>query len=296
MKSIGVVALSVVIGIGLGAALFFRPETMVTPPPSDGTVPLESTGHATNGFARTTGDTAVRLEALEGQLQQEKAAREALSREVNVLKQALSSLQAPTQQPSVSISSTELSPTEGEGIPARGTPASQGEEAVRTMVALGVPQETAEHLRRRSDQLNLARLQIQDRASREGWANTSRLRDENKELDRQEDQLRRETGEEAYDRFLFASGQDNRVRVEDVMLESPAAAAGFKMGDVIYSYNKKRVFSWPELREAIAEGQLGEQVTVTIQRGDELREAYLPRGPLGVRLDTVRLSPEVAGQ
>lgn len=295
MKSIGVVALSVVIGIGLGAALFFRPETTMTPPPSDGTVPMESAEHATNGPVQS-GNTALRLEALEGQLQQEKAAREALSREVNVLKQALSSLQAPTQQPSVSISSTELSPAEGEGISARGTPASQGEEAVRTMMALGVPQDTAEHLRRRSDQLNLARLQIQDRASREGWANTSRLRDENKELDRQEDLLRRETGEEAYDRFLFASGQDNRVRVEDVMLESPAAAAGFKMGDVIYSYNKKRVFSWPELREAIAEGQLGEQVTVTIQRGDELREAYLPRGPLGVRLDTVRLSPEVAGR
>lgn len=290
MKSIGVIVLSVVVGIGVGAILFFQPATVVVPPSTD---TISNTTSSTAAVFSNE-DASLRLNELERQIQQEKAAREALTLEVTRLKQALLTPNPTTVQTNPVSSRAESSLTNNVSEPPRVETPSLGEETVRTMVALGVPQETAERLRRRNDQLNLARLQLQDRATREGWINTSRFRDENKALDNQEAQLRHETGEEAYDRFLYATGQDNRVRIEDVMLDSPALTAGLQSGDVILSYNKKRVFSWPELREAIAEGQLGEQVIVTIQRGDELRETYLPRGPMGVRIETVRLSPEVA--
>ena len=300
MKLAGVVALSVVMGIGIGAALFFRPTVMTSGDQSQASaeLPLSEVRKPDNlDDSPVTEERRSRLEEIEAVLAREKLAREALAKEVAALKQAISAMQTapPPWTPS------ELSNSTSAGEPgdetardaSLGAAPPGGDDSIRKMIALGVPPETAELVRRRNDQLNLTRLQLQDRASREGWVNTDRFREEDQNLDRQEEQLRREVGEDAYDRFLYVMGQENRVRVEDVMVESPAAAAGLQLGDVIYAYDKKRVFSWPELRAAIAEGRSGEQVSVTIQRGDELRDVYLPRGPMGVRLETVRISPEL---
>lgn len=297
MKLAGVIALSVVMGIGIGAVLFFRPVVMPSRAESQDSTQSPISEIRTSerqDDSTVTEERRSRLVEIETGLAREKLAREALAKEVAALKQAISAMPG-TSLSTINELSNSTSPEEHGGATARnstmGTEAG-GEDPIRKMVALGVPPETAELVRRRNDQLNLARLQLQDRASREGWINTDRFRDEYQNLDRQEDQLRREVGEESYDRFLFAMGQENRVRVEDVMVESPAAAAGLQPGDVLYAYDKKRVFSWPELRAAIAEGRSGEQVSVTIQRDNELREVYLPRGPMGVRLETVRVSPE----
>lgn len=300
MKLAGVIVLSVVTGIGIGAALFFRPAVMTSGVQSQTTAELPlSEGRRPDSLddSPVTEERRSRLEEIETVLAREKLAREALAKEVAALKQAISAMQ--TAPPLWAPSELSNSTSDGEPGDATARDASLGaappggDDSIRKMIALGVPPETAELVRRRNDQLNLARLQLQDRASREGWVNTDRFREEDQNLDRQEEQLRREVGEDAYDRFLYVMGQENRVRVEDVMVESPAAAAGLQLGDVIYAYDKKRVFSWPELRAAIAEGRSGEQVSVTIQRGDELRDVYLPRGPMGVRLETVRISPEL---
>jgi S1-C subfamily serine protease len=53
-----------------------------------------------------------------------------------------------------------------------------------------------------------------------------------------------------YDRYLVAMGESNRVRVEDVLQESPAAQVGVQPGDLIVRYADARVFALDELVNA----------------------------------------------
>ena len=72
---------------------------------------------------------------------------------------------------------------------------------------------------------------------------------------------------------------------------SAAADNGLQANDVIYRYAGERVFNSRELRELTAAGFAGETVPVEVQRNGELLLFYLPRGPVGVRLNLDRVSP-----
>jgi S1-C subfamily serine protease len=75
------------------------------------------------------------------------------------------------------------------------------------------------------------------------------------------------------------------------MLESAAEQAGILSGDIVLSYDGRRMFLWQELKEATAEGQLGEYVSISIYRNGEIFSFSVPRGPLGVQLGATRLEP-----
>ena len=79
--------------------------------------------------------------------------------------------------------------------------------------------------------------------------------------------------------------------VDSVIQGSPAAQAGVVSGDVIISYADERLFGWSELREATAAGERGETVRVSVLRGQDVVDLFIPRGPLGVRLDTTLMEP-----
>ena len=97
------------------------------------------------------------------------------------------------------------------------------------------------------------RLQLQDRAKREGWFNTARYYEELFALQRAHESLRPEIGDENYDRLLYALSYYNRVRVQDVIQFSPAEQAGLQPGDRIIEYNGQRVFSDYELNALTSE-------------------------------------------
>lgn len=155
----------------------------------------------------------------------------------------------------------------------------------------GINPAIAEDIVRRKNSVELKRLELQDRASRDNYLNTQRYYDELAEINRQDISLREELGDELYDEYLYNSKQNNRISIVSVMLGSAAEQAGINNGDIVLSYDNKRMFSWQELKDATAEGQLGEYVSISIDRNGEIYSFSVPRGPLGIQLGSTRLTP-----
>lgn len=155
----------------------------------------------------------------------------------------------------------------------------------------GIDPSLAEDIVRRKNSIELQRLALQDRATREAYLNTKRYYDELAEINKQDVSLRKELGDERYDEYLFNSKQNNRIRISSVMLGSAAEQAGIQKGDIILSYNNNRLFTWQELKDATAEGRLGEYVSISVYRNGAIFSFSVPRGPLGMQLGATRLQP-----
>jgi hypothetical protein len=160
------------------------------------------------------------------------------------------------------------------------------------LTTLGVDQDRAAEIAERVNEVDLDRLYLRDQATREGWFNTPRYGQALQELNRDANALREDVGDDAYDRYLYASGQVNRVVVGSVIADSAAQEAGLKPGDTVLRYDDQRIFSTTELQSATAAGVAGDLVTVTVQRGGEPVRLYVPRGPLGIRLRPERQLPD----
>ncbi|NIO12181.1 MAG: PDZ domain-containing protein [Deltaproteobacteria bacterium] len=143
-------------------------------------------------------------------------------------------------------------------------------------------------LLKRADEIAMERLNLRYQARREGWFRTPEYRDAVREL---RGRLQNELGEDTYDRFLYASERPNRLLVDSVMESSPAQQFGLQPGDVIYRYDGSRIFSRRDLRQATSRGIMGESVAVEVQRGGEVLEVELPRGPIGIRMDRSVVHP-----
>jgi S1-C subfamily serine protease len=146
-------------------------------------------------------------------------------------------------------------------------------------------------MKRRQDDLAMAEIYLRDQATREQWLNSPRFRDELAAIEAQRVSVRDEIGDEAYDRFLFAQGQTNRVRVDDVMLDSVAAQAGLQTGDILLRYGDDRIFAPEELVNATRSGRAGESIRLEILRNGARIEVQVPRGPLGLRIAASQSEP-----
>lgn len=166
------------------------------------------------------------------------------------------------------------------------------EERRSALVRAGLAEDLAADLVWREAQAELDRLELRDLALREGWFGSDRYREELRRIEREAPRLRTEVGDEVYDRYLFATGEQNRVRVSSVIPGSAAEDSGLRAGDMIEYYDGGRVFNFAELRRATSEGERGELVPVQIRRADGLIQTWLPRGPLGIRLDMGRVDPD----
>jgi hypothetical protein len=161
----------------------------------------------------------------------------------------------------------------------------------RALVAAGVDLTVAAEIKRHQDETDLAEIYLHDLAEREAWLDTQRFAEEMGEIQRRRTSVRDQIGDDAYDRYLAALNQPNRVAVHDVLLESPAAMAGLQPGDVVLRYGEARIFSPSELVAATRSGVAGEAVSVEIIRDGRRFEIEVPRGPLGVRIAASRGSP-----
>lgn len=137
------------------------------------------------------------------------------------------------------------------------------------------------------NQLRLKRLQLRDKAIREGWFRTDSWSMQVRELD-PDTALRRTLGDQRFDDYLVASGRNNRVRVDELMTGSAAELAGLLAGDLIHRYADARVFNSYELRRLTSDGLAGENTALTVLRDGELIDLVVPRGPLGVIISGTR--------
>jgi membrane-associated protease RseP (regulator of RpoE activity) len=165
------------------------------------------------------------------------------------------------------------------------------DERRTTLVAAGVDAGLADDIIWQEARLELDRLTLRDRAVREGWIGTDRYREASGQLGGEPRPLREEIGDRAYDRYLYLTGEDNRVAVAAVIPGSAAEAAGLQAGDLIESYAGERMYAADALRDGTTQGESGELVPVRVRRGRGIVEAWVPRGPLGIRLDMTRAEP-----
>ena len=174
------------------------------------------------------------------------------------------------------------------------TPPADPTEARRTaLVKVGVTEDVAAQLVWREAQTELERLELRDLALREGWFGSDRYREELNRIQTEAPKLRTELGDELYDRYLYAMGEQNRIRVSSVIPGSAAEDAGLRPGDMIETYEGAHIFGFGELRSATSAGERGELVAVQVRRADGSRmQAWVPRGPLGVRLEMGQADPD----
>jgi len=139
------------------------------------------------------------------------------------------------------------------------------------LIQAGVAPDLIDGIQQRQDQQSLARLELFDRAAREGYSNTERLSDELEELEEASPSLREELGDDAYDQFLHNAGRPNRVAVASVITGSAADISGMQIGDIIFSYASDRVFTQQELQTATRDGVRDEPIVIEIVRDQLVR-------------------------
>jgi hypothetical protein len=167
------------------------------------------------------------------------------------------------------------------------TPAEERDALLRA----GVAPELADDLIWRRSQLSLARLELYDEASRNDWLGTARYREELRRINEQRVSIEDEIGVDAYDRYLYQTGQPNRVAVDSVLPGSVGEESGLLPGDIIEGYDKTPILDFDDLRTATSAGERNELVPVSVVRGGQRLELWLPRGPIGIGLDATRLDP-----
>jgi hypothetical protein len=284
-KQILFVASLFVLGVAVGAALMFSRDDnsnwqRATDTEELPSLPDQSRQHPmANAFAISAESDSERIQLLEEQVR-------FLNARIEELEQTMTA--AAEQETSGNYGALAVNVTS-----TADTPVSRQNPMLTTdnLVKAGIDSVLAADIVRRKNAFDLKLLELRDRAAREGYLGSAQYQRELNALMQQNVVLRDEIGDDAYDSYLYATGQQNRVKVASVMIGSPAEQAGLKSGDMILSYNDRQMFSWNELQGATTKGERGEYVNVTIMRKGQLMNVWVPRGPLGVRLGTIRVRP-----
>ncbi len=163
--------------------------------------------------------------------------------------------------------------------------------STETLTAAGINQDIADDILRRISEQQFRRLELQNLMQRSDPSTRRQYSQELRELNENKILLRTELGDEAYDKYLFISGQNNRVKVSSVMAGSPAESSGFQSNDVILYYDNQKILNWADIRKATIEGEIGSYTSVEILRDGVQMSLMVPRGTLGVQLDTTQQDP-----
>ena len=161
----------------------------------------------------------------------------------------------------------------------------------QSLIENGIDEVQASQMRAHFEQLELERLVLRNQSLREGWER-QQLRAALREVALKESEIRNQFGEAAYDAYLFAAGLPNRVAVTSVLPSAQAGEAGIQPGDFILRYDDERIYDWFDLQEATATGEVGEMVSLEVERDGETLQFYLQRGPLGIRMNSISVGPK----
>ena len=217
-------------------------------------------------------------------MQREIKARRSLEQKLKQLNLQMSQLQSSSGYQPANLSSQTDSPASSE------IQAGNDWFNEQALVDSGMTSSQAIELKSFFEQQELQQLFLRDQAVRESW-DRQRYREEFQTLNDEEDVLKAKLGDSAYDAYLYASGQSNRVSVISVLATAPAGTAGILAGDYILRYDNQRIYSGIELRQATTGGNATDSVSVQVERDGEILEFYLKRGPLGIRMNSASAVP-----
>lgn len=285
-------SLVVVAALGVGALAFLSEDPPTTSAVAGAGEPAAGDS-SSQPASSTVEDYAARIRELADAFEREKEERVSLAAEVASLKNELARVQATGNTRQVAHASAPHAAAAPEGAAAaRERPRGLDVDA---LVAAGFDEATVREFKEDADQRELDRLYLRDIASREGWLDTQRFREETEALRLDGPSTRDEYGEEFYDWMLYTTGHRNRVEVADVMSGSAAADVGVQPGDLVISYDGQRIFDPSELRDATIGGEVGELTPVEVIRNGRRTRLMIPRGPIGVRVDLTSAEPQRPG-
>ncbi len=176
-------------------------------------------------------------------------------------------------------------------VAARAAPSRGGRVRVEALLDAGFARGEAEAYTEHLDALALRGLELRDEATRDGWLDTRRFREENAALRDERDAARERFGDELTDWALYSTGRPNRMQVESVIVGSAAAEAGLQVGDIVERYDEARVLDFEDLRAGTTSGRAGDLTALDVRRDGESLRVFVPRGPLGVQLRPARVKP-----
>ena len=260
------------VGLIAGILLTGTPSSTTEIPNSADSTTLPSSSSEFQGDA----DARSRIEALEAELASVSARLKLLES-----RESISSDNADDEAPASSAESINVfgAPTEPVAV-------------VDGLVAAGLDSFTAEQIARRVSESQLAQLELRDKAIREGYIGSEQYREERAAVRDQQVRVRDEVDESTYDRYLYFSGQSNRVAVSSVMLGSAAEQSGVEAGDVLIRYEDDALYKPGDIRGLTTQGEKDELVDLTLLRNGNQMTVSVPRGPLGVRLSAIRINPD----
>jgi hypothetical protein len=149
------------------------------------------------------------------------------------------------------------------------------------LLAAGFPLDRIESIRRLSEEVEARRRQLDVERFQKGLPpdEMAMAYQFDPDLD-----LKDEIGERDYENYRRALGRPMGVEVLEALRGGAADISGLKAGDVILSYDGKRVYNMAQI-DAIArkKGSLGETTIVDVRRDGVEMRLVVPKGPLGIR-------------
>jgi membrane-associated protease RseP (regulator of RpoE activity) len=142
-------------------------------------------------------------------------------------------------------------------------------------------------IRLRWEEYEMAKLEVENDRARKvpGWKHLG------KRSFQIEVELRRDLGDEDYEAMRYATSQPNRVILSELLETSPAAVAGLEPGDEVVSYDGQRIFTASALKLLTLAGVPGALTEMRVLRAGEEHRFFVPRGPLGTRLEIASRAP-----
>ncbi len=281
-KTVVFVLLGLAVGVVAGSFMSAPEDDKAVAAENRRAVETESRMVQRETVAESSFGLETRLSELQRRLDQEVRARKQLEGELRETRQQLAQLEDRLQ-----VAPVAQDESEGASGAANSERAWFDEQA---LLDSGMEATLAGELRLFYEQLELERLMLRDRSARENWER-GRLREEMQLLEDREETLRERLGDEGYDAYLYASGQTNRVEVSSVLESAQAGQAGIRSGDYIMRYDNERVYNWRDLRSATTSGDISDTIEIEVERDGETLRFYLARGPLGIRMNSLRIAP-----
>ncbi len=157
---------------------------------------------------------------------------------------------------------------------------------------LGLDPYSVQTFKNTIEQGELELVDLQQQAMKEGWINSEAYQKKHADIIARKNELRQQMGDSEYDRSLYAAGKSNRLVVREVTHNSSASHAGIMPGDVILSYDGRKVYDWSDMRPVAGQKTNNEFVNLAIVRNGETITTRVSSGALGIQTSTLSQNPD----